>query len=398
MVKKIPIGPFHPILEEPEFFELHVDGERVVDIDMTIGWSHRGIEILSEHKTWDQVPFLVERVCGICSCSHPYAYVKAVEDLLQIEVPERAQYIRAIVAELERLHSHLLWTGLAGHFIGYNTVFMWTWKYREPVLDILEAVTGNRNHYAMMRIGGVRRELPVEEIGNIRKMLDDLEEKNKLLTGAIVDDPVIHARTEGVGILGTKMCRLYGALGPTARAGGYDIDARRDHPIDAYGKLDFDVIVCKNGDVYDKAVVRQLENFEAIKIIRQSLDRLEALGPGEICTEIGEVPAGEGIGVYEAPRGEVLHYIRSDGGNMPMRHKIRAPSFNNILTNEYSVVGDTVADAGLITAAVDPCYSCTERVGRIDMKSGERMMLSEGDLIRMSQEKTEEIRKMMTGR
>ncbi|MBN2185680.1 MAG: nickel-dependent hydrogenase large subunit [Candidatus Krumholzibacteriota bacterium] len=398
MVKKIPIGPFHPILEEPEFFELHVDGERVVDIDMTIGWSHRGIELLSEHKTWDQVPFLVERVCGICSCSHPYAYVKAVEDLLQIEVPERAQYIRAIVAELERLHSHLLWTGLAGHFIGYNTVFMWTWKYREPVLDILEAVTGNRNHYAMMRIGGVRREIPVEEIPNIRKMLDDLVEKNKMLTGAIVDDPVIHARTEGVGILDKKMCRLYGALGPTARAGGYNIDARRDHPIDAYGKIDFDVIVCENGDVYDKAVVRQLENFESIKIIRQALDKLEALGPGDICTEIGEVPPGEGIGVYEAPRGEVLHYIRSNGGNMPMRHKIRAPSFNNILTNEYSVVGDTVADAGLITAAVDPCYSCTERVGRIDRNSGERWIMSEGDLIRMSQEKTEEIRKMMTGK
>ncbi len=400
MVKKIPIGPFHPILEEPEFFELHVDGEKVVKIDMTIGWSHRGIEILSEHKTWDQVPFLVERICGICSCSHPYAYVKAVEDLLQVEVPKRAQYLRAIVAELERLHSHLLWTGLAGHFIGYNTVFMWTWKYREPVLDILEATTGNRNHYAMMRIGGVRRDIPTGEYGNIRKMLDDLWEKNELLTGAIVDDPVIHARLKGVGILDKKHCRLYGALGPTARAGGYDVDARRDHPIDAYPELDFDVIVCQNGDVFDKAVVRQLENFESIKIIRQCLDKLEAMGPGteeDLCLEIGEIPPGEGIGVYEAPRGEVLHYIRSNGKNMPMRHKVRAPSFNNILTNEHSVVGNTVADAGLITAAVDPCYSCTERVGRVDVDSGDRYMMSEGDLIRLSQEKTEQIRKELEG-
>ncbi|MCK4538165.1 MAG: nickel-dependent hydrogenase large subunit [Candidatus Krumholzibacteria bacterium] len=400
MVKKIPIGPFHPILEEPEFFELHVDGEKVVKIDMTIGWSHRGIEILSEHKTWDQVPFLVERICGICSCSHPYAYVKAVEDLLQVEVPKRAQYLRAIVAELERLHSHLLWTGLAGHFIGYNTVFMWTWKYREPVLDILEATTGNRNHYAMMRIGGVRRDIPTGEYGNIRKMLDDLWEKNELLTGAIVDDPVIHARTKGVGILDKKHCRLYGALGPTARSGGYDVDARRDHPIDAYPELDFDVIVCQNGDVFDKAVVRQMENFESIKLIRQCLDKLEAMGPGteeDLCLEIGEIPPGEGIGVYEAPRGEVLHYIRSNGKNMPMRHKVRAPSFNNILTNEHSVVGNTVADAGLITAAVDPCYSCTERVGRVDVDSGDRYMMSEGDLIRLSQEKTEQIRKELEG-
>lgn len=400
MVKKIPIGPFHPILEEPEFFELHVDGEKVVDIDITIGWSHRGIELLSEHKTWDQVPFLVERVCGICSCSHPYAYVKAVEDLLQVEVPKRAQYLRAITAELERLHSHLLWTGLAGHFLGYNTVFMWTWKYREPVLDILEATTGNRNHYAMMRIGGVRRDIPTGEYDNIRKMLDELEKKNALLTNAILDDPVIHARTKGVGVLDTKHCRLYGALGPTARAGGYDIDARRDHPIDAYGELDFDVIVCQNGDVFDKAVVRQLENFESIKIIRQCLDKLEAMGPGkeeDLCLEIGEVPPGEGIGVYEAPRGEVLHYIRSNGKNMPMRHKVRAPSFNNILTNEHSVVGYSVADAGLITAAVDPCYSCTERMQRVDVRSGEKSMMTEGDLIRLSQEKTEKIRKELEG-
>ena len=392
MVKKVPIGPFHPILEEPEFFELHVDGERVTEIDMKIGWSHRGIELLSEHKTWDQVPFLVERVCGICSCSHPFAYVKAVEDLLGIEVPLRAQYIRLIAAELERLHSHLLWTGLAGHFIGYNTVFMWTWKYREPVLDILEAVTGNRNHYALLRVGGVRRDLPQEEIPNMLKMLDELEKKNDLLTKAIVDDPVIHARTKGVGILGKKMCREYGALGPTARAGGYDIDARRDHPIDAYDKVDFDVIVCENGDVFDKAVVRQLENFEAIKIIRQCLKQME---PGEICAEVHEIPPGEGLGVYEAPRGEVLHYVRSDGGNMPLRHKIRAPSFNNILTNEYSVRGSTVADAGLITAAVDPCYSCTERVGIVDRGTNDRYVISEGDLIRLSQEKTEEIRKII---
>ena len=397
MVKKIPIGPFHPILEEPEFFELHVDGERVVDIDMTIGWSHRGIELLSEHKTWDQVPFLVERICGICSCSHPYAYVKAVEDLLQIEVPLRAQFIRCIVAELERLHSHLLWTGLAGHFIGYNTVFMWTWKFREPLLDVLEAVTGNRNHYAVMKPGGVRRDLPQEEVPNILKLLDELEKNNSMLTKAILDDPVIHARTKGVGVFPKDKCRLYGALGPTARSAGHDVDDRRDHPIDAYDKVSFNVILCEHGDVFDKAVVRQLENFESIKIIRQCLKLIEDTKPGEICAEIHEVPPGEGIGVYEAPRGEVLHYVRSNGGNMPIRHKVRAPSFNNILTNELSVIGNTVADAGLITAAVDPCYSCTERVGVVDRASGGRRVLTEADLVRLSQEKTEEIRKRFAG-
>jgi NADH-quinone oxidoreductase subunit D len=395
MAKKIPIGPFHPILEEPEFFELHVEGERVVKIDQTIGWSHRGIELLSEHKTWDQVPFLVERICGICSCSHPYAYVKAVEDLCQVEVPLRAQFIRCIAAELERLHSHLLWTGLAGHFLGYNTVFMWTWKFREPLLDVLEAVTGNRNHYAVMRPGGVRRDLPAEEIPNILKLLDRLEKENDLLTKAIVDDPVIHARTKGVGVFDKANCRLYGALGPTARSAGYDIDARRDHPMDAYDKVSFKVILCEHGDVFDKAVVRQLENFESIKIIRQCLSLISDTKAGDICAEIREVPPGEGLGMYEAPRGEVLHYVRSNGGNMPIRHKVRAPSFNNILTNNVSVPGNTVSDAGLITAAVDPCYSCTERVGVVDCRSGGRRVLTEADIVRLSHERTEEIRRRL---
>ena len=189
-----------------------------------------------------------------------------------------------------------------------------------------------------------------------------------MLTKAILDDPVIHARTKGVGVFNKDQCRLYGALGPTARSAGYDVDDRRDHPIDAYDKVRFNVILCEHGDVFDKAVVRQLENFESIKIIRQCLKLIEDTKPGEICAEIREVPPGEGIGVYEAPRGEVLHYVRSNGGNMPMRHKVRAPSFNNILTNELSVLGNTVADAGLITAAVDPCYSCTERVGVVDRR------------------------------
>ena len=266
MVKKVPIGPFHPILEEPEFFELHVDGENVTEIDMKIGWSHRGIELLSEHKTWDQVPFLVERVCGICSCSHPFAYVKAVEDLLGIEVPLRAQYIRVIAAELERLHSHLLWTGLAGHFIGYNTVFMWAWKYREPVLDILEAVTGNRNHYAVMRIGGVRRDLPQDEIEGIFPILDELWKNNELLTNAIVDDPVIHARTKGVGVLTREDAIAYGTLGPTVRASGIPDDIRADEPYAAYDRVDWKVITWDSCDVFAKAAVRLLEIIESIKM------------------------------------------------------------------------------------------------------------------------------------
>jgi len=176
-IREIPIGPYHPLQEEPEFFRLKVTGERVVGLEIELGYNHRGIEKLSEAKSYDQVIFLVERICGICSTSHPFAYVNAIEDLAGFEIPDRAKYIRTFVGELERIHSHLLWLGLAGHFIGYNTVWMWCWKYREPVLDLCEKIFGNRQHYAMMKIGGVRRDILTEDIpgiaGCLHKKVDD---------------------------------------------------------------------------------------------------------------------------------------------------------------------------------------------------------------------------------
>ncbi|HOL21224.1 MAG TPA: nickel-dependent hydrogenase large subunit, partial [bacterium] len=331
----VPIGPYHPLLEEPEFFALYCDGETVVDVEWQAGYNHRGIEKLSESKHWDQVPFLVERICGICSTSHPFAYCNAVEDLLGIKVPERAKYIRSIIGELERLHSHLLWVGLAGHFLGYNTVFMWAWKYREPVLDMFEIITGNRNHYAMFKIGGVRRNIENEDIPALRKVLSELKGQIEMLTGAVLDDPVLAARLKGVGVLTKEHIKNFGAVGPVARASGVDIDIRRDDPYSAYPLVEWKVITTENGDVFDKAVVRLLECFESMKIISQCLDAIEGK-PGDICAEVREVPEGEGTGRHEAPRGECFHYIRSDGANSPVRHKIRAPSYTNIPTFKAS--------------------------------------------------------------
>ncbi|MBN2135629.1 MAG: nickel-dependent hydrogenase large subunit [Acidobacteria bacterium] len=387
MAKVIPTGPFHPILEEPEFFKFHVDGETITKIDIRIGYSHRGIELLSEDKTWDQVPFLVERICGICSYSHPYGYCLAVERLANCEIPDRAKYIRAIVAELERLHSHLLWMGLAGHFIGYNTVFMWVWKWRELVLDALELTTGNRNHYANIKPGGVRRDIEDYMIPKLEKWIDELEPKCEMLIKVVMDDPVLHARLKGVGVLTKQEAIDYCALGPTARASGVAIDARADHPFDAYPLLDWKVISLPDGDVFAKAAVRLLENLESIKIIRQAIKKLK---PGPIVNEIKEVPVGEAIGLYEAPRGETFHYIRSDGSNMPIRHKVRAPSYMNILTNELSCVGADLADGGLITAAHDPCYSCTERLSAVNDSIPENVLNSK-EIARLSREKTKSI-------
>ena len=388
----IPIGPYHPLQEEPEHFLLYVEGEKVVDIDWMAGYNHRGIEKLAERMTYDQITFLVERVCGICSTSHPIAFTNAVEDLCGIEIPERAKYITTIIGELERLHSHLLWLGLAGHYLGYDTVWMWAWKYREPVLDIMEAVTGNRNNYAMMKPGGVRRDIDNEDIPTILKMVDELTPKVDLLLKAVQDDPVIHARTKGVGILSVADARAYGAVGPTARASGVDIDVRRDHPYAAYNLVEWKVITAQNGDVYDKAAVRLLEMFESISIIKQCLERLKVTG-GPIDACIKEVPPGPGLGHGEAPRGEVFHYIISDGTNSPVRHKIRAPSFCNVPTFKATCIGETVADVALILAAVDPCYCCTERMSVIEAETGKRT-LTGADLIRLSREKTVRLRRI----
>ena len=387
----IPIGPYHPLQEEPEHFLLYVEGERVVDIDWKTGYNHRGIEKLSEGMSYDQVTFLVERVCGICSTSHPFAYTNAVEDLCGIDIPLRAKHIKSIIGELERIHSHLLWVGLAGHFLGYDTVWMWAKKYREPVLEILEAVTGNRNSYAMMKPGGVRRDIEDEDIPAILKMVDALVPQMDLLLGAVQDDPVIHKRTKGVGILTKEDAIAYGAVGPTARASGLDIDVRRDFPHGAYDLVDWDVIVTHNCDVFDKAAVRLLEIYESIKIIKQCLECLKT-AKGPIDANIKEVPPGHGIGHYEAPRGEVFHYVRSDGTNSPIRHKIRAPSYVNIPTFKATCIGETVSDVALILAAVDPCYCCTERMTAIDVNSGKKTMEGK-DLIRLSREKTARLRK-----
>ena len=386
---RIPLGPFHPLLEEAEFFDIKVEGETVVDIEMETGWMHRGHEKISESRTFTQSIFLVERICGICSTSHPLACVHAIEDIDNVEIPIRARYIRTLIGELERIHSHLLWVGLAGHFIGYDTVWMWAWKYREPVLQVSEKITGNRNHYAMMRVGGVSRDIKKEDIPYIRREMNELEKKMVMLAKVVRDDPVLKSRLKGVGVLTKEDAISYCANGPTARASGVAIDVRKDEPLDAYDLVDFDEIVLPNGDVYDKFVVRVLEIIESVKIIRQCVDALEK-EEGPILNNVKEISPGEGIGRYEAPRGEVFHYIRSDGSNRPVRHKIRAPSFSNIPTYKASCVGIPLADALITLAGVDPCYCCTERSLKVFDTKGRRL---EESLLKLSREKTQKMRK-----
>ena len=388
----IPIGPFHPIQEEPEFFQLTVEGERVVDMDVRLSYNHRGMEKLCQGLTYDQIPVLLARVCGICSASHPMAFCNALEDVCGIEAPPRARHIRTIICEMERLHSHLLWVGLAGHFIGYNTVFMWAWKYREPILDWYERAFGNRNHYENHCVGGVRRDLPEDEIEPLGKLLDEMMPKVEMLTKAVLDDPVLSVRLRGIGTLSKEDARLWCTTGPTVRGSGLYVDVRANEPYAAYDLVEWDVVTQEEGDVFSKAVVRLLECFEAEKIIRQCLRQME---PGPLRAEVREIPKGEGIGHAEAPRGETFHYVCSNGTNRPERYKVRAPTFVNLPSFKAQVIGQELADAMLIVAAMDPCYSCTERVAVVEPRRSGVRRLSQDELIRMSWAKTERIRRQV---
>jgi NADH-quinone oxidoreductase subunit D len=254
----------------------------------------------------------------------------------------------------------------------------------------MEILTGNRNNYGMFKIGGVRRDIQAHDIPLVLQKINSIVPTLEKLAKAINDDPVLRARTEGIGILPKDAAIDYCAVGPTARASGVARDVRKDSPYGAYPQIDWDMIVTHNGDVFDKVQVRVKELFESIKIITSCFSRLPA---GEIECVVKNIPPGEGIGHIEAPRGECFHYVRSDGTNRPVRHKIRAPTFMNLPTYKTTVVGQTIADAAIILAAIDPCYCCTERMVVRNCK-GDTLFAGE-ELLRLSREKTEQLRTRM---
>jgi len=270
---------------------------------------------------------------------------------------------------------------------------MWAWKYREPILEMFEIISGNRNHYGMLRVGGVAKDVDPGSIPELMKHLDMVDKKMEMIAKAAKDDPVLKSRLKGVGVLSHADAVAYCAVGPTSRASGVPGDVRKDEKMDAYDLVDFDRIVLQNGDVYDKLVVRVLEIIESTRICRQCLDKLAQID-GPILNNIKEISAGEGIGRYEAPRGEVFHYVRSDGTNRPIRHKVRAPSYVNIPTYAASCKGIPIADALITLAAVDPCYCCTERALHLYDKNHDPLQL---DVLRLSREKTERIRREIYG-
>ena len=371
---KVPIGPQHPALKEPECFSLMLNGEKIEGMSVRLGYNHRDIEKACEAQTYIQDLYLIERVCGICSHSHATCFAQAVEEIAALEVPKRALYIRTLVAELERIHSHLLWLGVAGHEIGFDTLLMYTWRDREIVMDILAMLTGNRVNYSVNTIGGVRRDVSAEQIPQILKAVDSLEERTKYYIQVATEETTIIKRLSGVGIVSYDDAIRLGTVGPTARASGVERDIRRDDPYAAYGELTFNVITDKHCDVYGRTLVRVGELMESYKMIRQILANLP---DGPIAVKAPrKIPAGQALSRYEAPRGEDVHYVKANGTDKPERVKVRAPTLANVQAVAHMLKDRYLADMPIVIAAIDPCFSCTDRLTSVrtpDNKTGNIM-------------------------
>ncbi|MGQ4915915.1 MAG: nickel-dependent hydrogenase large subunit [Candidatus Asgardarchaeia archaeon] len=363
----IPFGPYHYALEEPIMFKLKVLGEKIVDVDIKIGHAHRGIEYLMEKKRFEDCIRLAERVCAICTQPHSECFTMGVEKIVKIDPPERAKYIRTIVFELNRIESHLLILGLTAHLMGFDTVFMHLWAFRETIMQILEDITGNRVQYAITAIGGVRRDLSEKQISRALKSLDELEKSINSVREILEKDKTIRMRAREVGYLSKQDALKLNVVGPVARASGIDFDIRKRDPYLVYNEIDFDVIVLDEGDSWARTLVRLLEVFESLKILKIAFKNLPK---GDIRSKYDEIPAGEVTSRVEAPRGELLYHIRTTGHITPERVKIRTPTIPNLISAKPILVGGTLADAPVSIGSLDPCISCTNRVMIIDLKSG----------------------------
>jgi membrane-bound hydrogenase subunit alpha len=381
---KIPFGPQHPALEEPINFMFEVEEERVIDVKPRLGYIHRGIEKIAEARTFHQNVYLAERICGICSFAHTLCYTRSVEELLKIDVTERAKFIRTVMAELERIQNHYLWLGLTAKEMGFETLFMYSWRDREVVLEILEMVSGKRVNYGMTTIGGVRNDIPEVMFAKILEKLKILEKRAEHYKNVCMKDKVILRRTVDVGVLRPRDAQKLCAVGPTIRASGIANDVRADEPYAAYGEIPFQVVTYKGCDVASRIYVRIDEILESAKIIRHALEHMPE-GLVRI-TVPHRVPEGEAITRVEAPRGEDIHYVKSNGSEKPERWKVRAPTLANLLSLCSMLIGVNIADIPVVIAGIDPCIACAERVLIVESGSGKEKVWSGKDLWRYANE------------
>ncbi len=398
----VPVGPTNVALHEPIRFFFEVEGEEVRDVDIKPGWVHRGIEKIATKRNAVQIGPLVQRVCGICSNAHPYTYTRAMEDATGIEVPHRAQYIRSIMEELERIHSHLLWAGSAAHEIGFESLFYLIWKEREKVMDALETVAGNRVTYEMYIVGGVRRDITEKRENAIINALSHYEDVIEEINDTMLDDPSVKMRTRDIGILNREDAIELAAQGPVARGSGINRDVRYDQAYSAYADIDFEPVTPDNilgetrGDCYDRLLVRLKEVEESIELIKTFLNEMpegKIMHHDNMNTLLADIKSksGEGIGRIEGPRGEVFYYAYlEEGEDAPSAFKIRTPTYGNLMSLIPMFLGDQIADIPVIGTTIDPCMSCMDRVTVVDKNSGDKEVYSKEELLKMNKNLREE--------
>ncbi|MCS7132970.1 MAG: nickel-dependent hydrogenase large subunit [Aigarchaeota archaeon] len=389
---EIPIGPQHPIHVEPLMLKLKVEGELIVDVDIDVSYIHRGIEKALELRSYPQGLFLAERICGICNCAHSLCYCLNIEQLLGKEAPPRAKYLRVIVEELSRVHSHLLWLGHYFHTLGFETLFMYFWRDRERVMDMLELMTGNRVTTSYNVIGGVRRDITPEIDSKLRRMIEHLRERMKYYEAAIRSEPSLLGRLQGVGLLKPEDAIRLGTVGPHLRASGVKHDVRLDDPYSGHEEIPFNVITYDTCDCYGRVMVRIGEVFESLDMIAYALDHLPS---GEYRLKMPpffKAPVGESLSRVEAPRGELIHYSISDGGTNPFRYRVRTPTLANLASvaamlksrGDYEVY---IADVPAILGGIDPCICCTARVIITDEGKKTRRITTLTELERYARER-----------
>ncbi len=397
---RIPIGPVHVGLKEPVTTWLDVDGERIVKATVRPGAIHRGIEWMARERNPIQVIYLAERICGICSFTHIVAFLRAVEDAAQIEVPIRGQYIRSLVLELERIHSHILWAGVACYTFGYDSAFNLGMLLREKVMDVLEALTGNRVNYGVGTVGGVRRDLTPETERAVRELIAFYRREFQTFLDVVTEDPIAKARMRNVGVLSTEDAVRYCALGPTARGSGLRVDLRFSSPYEAYGDLGVTPIVPQDyngevfGDVFDRFFVRVMEVVQSVDLLEKIVDGIPS-GPITWEPKLPKVLSalkaaeGTGLGIIEGPRGDDTHVVRLTKGEENLTWwKVRAPTYANAVSWPLMFKDQEIADAPLIINSIDPCISCMERILVSDPKLGRSEILTRAQILEKCREKT----------
>ena len=354
----IPFGPQHPVLPEPVHIDLVVEDETVVEAIPSIGFIHRGLEKLVEKRDYTQMVYVIERICGICSFGHGWGAASAIEGAMNVKVPERAEYLRTILHELSRLHSHLLWLGLLADAFGFESLFMHCWRIRETILDILEKTTGGRVIFSICKVGGLRKDIDNETLREISETLEGIKAELKDITTVFIEDDSVKNRLCGVGVLSKEDAIELCAVGPVARGSGVGQDMRMTDNHGVYKDLDFEPVVEEAGDCYARCKVRIGEVFQSIELIKKAVDKIPD-GPVDVPVK-GNVE-GEYMVRLEQPRGEAYYYAKGAGTKFLQRMRVRTPTNMNIPALVKILQGCDLADVPMMVLTIAPCISCTER-------------------------------------